>query len=116
MGHGAPYVAVINLAFLTANYWRVLRRRLNGAGGQDPMGLTSMHALLDFTEDLMEEILANGCKDGKEIKAKITQFRNQLYGPEPGEKLNGDGYKPRPAGFEPENIQASFDVFAKSIQ
>lgn len=101
---------------VTAFHWRNLRQRLTSAGILDPMRLTSLHALLDFTETLALEGAGN-TGDAKKDEQARRAFLHKLYAPEPGTAaLNGDGYHPRPAGFDDEDIEASFDAFAAAAR
>lgn len=91
---------------MTAHHWRTIRSRLIQAGIVDPMALPSMHALLDVTESMVLEAAEN--KRGRE------RILDQLYSPSiAGARLNGSGYKPRPAGFSVAEQQAAFDNFAR---
>lgn len=114
MGHSPPYVAVITLSVVTAFHWRNLRQRLLTAGVSDPMKLTSLHSLLDFTEALALEGAGQTGDAKKDARAR-QQFTDKLYAPEPVEAvgLNGDGYKPKPGGFDDEDVEAAFDAFSK---
>lgn len=116
MGHRAPYFAVINLAFLTAKNWRALRSRLCNAGIADPMRLPSMHMLLDVTEAAIVESLANSGENREDSERKVAAFFDDLYGPEPGVKVSKDGYRPPPAGFDDEDVEATFDAFISSAR
>lgn len=76
------------------------------SGVADPMtDMRSMHVLLDVTEQAVLESM--------EKEQERKKFLDQLYAPEVAEakKLNGDGYKPRPSGFDDDDVEASFDAF-----
>lgn len=102
-GTARPYVAVISLALQTAVVWREIRRRIHAGGIVDPMGLPSMHAVLDVTERALLESM--GGDEGKRAK-----FYEALYAPD-GSALNGAGYSGPPPGFSPEEVEATFDAF-----
>ncbi len=111
MGHRPPYIAVITLSVMTAHHWRTVRTKLLLAGISDPMGLRTMHMLLDTTESMIiESISSSGERDAE---FKRNQFIDRLYSPANDvSNLNGEGYVAAPAGFEPDNVEASFDAFA----
>lgn len=82
------------------------------------MKLSSMHVLLDITEKVVMEALAHsgqGKDAAREGKQKVTELLDDLYAPEPQTELNIDEYLPLPAGFEPEQMEASFDAAAKAL-
>ncbi len=111
MGHRPPYIAVITLAVMTAHHWRTIRTKLLLAGIADPMGLRSMHMLLDTTESTIMESMSSSRE--KDAEFKRDQFVDRLYSPANDvSNLNGEGYVAAPAGFEPENVEAAFDAFA----
>lgn len=115
-GTARPYGAVLALAVITAQHWRVLRGKLLAAGVADPMGLPSMHHVLDFTELTVLETMGGG--DAKKAERERTAFWNGLYAPDRDEieeaKAAGDsGHRPPPSGFDPEDMEAAFDAFAK---
>jgi hypothetical protein len=105
VGHLAPYVAVITLSVLTAHHWRAIRARIINAGIADPLSLTSLHALCDVTETA---ILENADSEA------TTKFYDKLYAPEIGKDLNDAGYKPKPSGFDDDEVEASFDAFLQA--
>lgn len=104
MGDGPPYLAVINLALMTAFHWRTVRLQLVKAGVENPMEFSTAHILLDMVEELiMESIQPEGTKqaDYDEAKQKREDFTKALYQPKV-KKLSElpDGWKPPPAGFD----------------
>lgn len=95
---------------MTAYHWRTVRTKLLLAGIADPMGLRSMHMLLDTTESMIvESISYSGEKDAE---FRRSQFIDRLYSPVNDAGLNGSGYAGTPAGFEDDAVEASFDAFA----
>jgi hypothetical protein len=115
-GTARPYAAVIELAFHTAHHWRVIRHKLLTSGIADPMRLPSMHPVLDATEAVVLEAMVD-YEDPDEAKRKRQQFQDRLYRPAPAKvQLNGERYRPQvapPPGFEPHEVNASFDVFVR---
>jgi len=109
-GTARPYVAVVTLCVMTGYHWRTMRHKLLSAGIIDPLSLVSMHALLDFTEATIIESMSNG----EHARRDITTFHTQMYGPS-GDTLNGD-YNPVPAGFAPDEVEDSFDAFARAAR
>lgn len=108
-GTARPYVAVVTLAVMTGHHWRTLRQKLLAGGIADPMTLPSMHVLLDHTEAVVTEALSHG----EDAKAELDSFNRSLYGPTPDAlRLNGPDYVP--AGFSDEDVEASFDAFARA--
>lgn len=79
----------------------------------DPMGMPSMHRILDRMEFIILDSM-QGSQDPKSDENRRRMFLNRLYAPTlEAKKLNGDGYKPVPAGFEnPEDVETAFDAFA----
>lgn len=108
MGHRAPYIAVITLCVMTAHHWRTIRTKLMLAGVSDPMGLRTMHMLLDVTEAaILESMSMSG---GQDAEFKRSQFFDSLYSP-----MNdtvGANNKIAPAGFTEDDMDAAFDAFA----
>lgn len=113
MGHRPPYAAVITLSVLTAHHWRTMRLKLILAGIPNPMALPSMHVLLDTTESsILEAMHGDNPKDGE---SKRAMFIDRLYAPTPEAlALNGEDYVAQPDGFEPDEVEAAFDAFAKA--
>mgnify|MGYP001213544850 CR=1 FL=1 len=110
-GTARPYVAVVTLAVMTGHHWRTLRSKLLSAGVANPMTLPSMHVLLDFTESIISEALASG----EDAKTELDTFNRKLYGPTPEAlRLNGPDYVP--PGFSDEDVEASFDAFARAAR
>lgn len=110
-GTARPYAAVVTLAVLTGHHWRTMRHKMLSAGIADPMRLTSMHALLDFTESVVVESIANSENGQRELAG----FYRRMYGPESAE-LNGDGYQAAPAGFDDDEVESAFDAFARAAR
>lgn len=106
MGHRPPYLAVVTLCVATAQHWRVLRAKLAQGGVTRPLEqITSLHALLDSTEAMVLESM--------EDKKARDKYFDQMYQPriDRDAGLAGSGYKPAPAGFEDDEVDASFDAF-----
>lgn len=118
MGYSAPYTAVITLTVMAGHHWRTIRTRLLNNGIPNPMALTSLHAMLDAVEDLVLQAVVSEAKTAEEAQTKRSRFLDSLYAPTTDEakKLNGDGYKPPPSGFEaPEEVENAFDAFARML-
>lgn len=115
MGHRPPYSAVITLSVLTAHHWRTLRNKMLMAGVSDPMQLSSMHVLLDTTEAaILEAMHGDNARDGE---MKRSMFLDRLYAPSLAvNALNGDKYVAQPEGFEPDDVESSFDAFAQAAR
>lgn len=111
-----PYLAVSSLAGVTGRHWFAIRARIIGYGIADPMGLPSMHTLLDVTEAMIVESINAG--DPKKAKRELTSFYDKLYAPERTDtrSINGSGYKPKPAGFDDDDTFDSFAGFAKAVR
>jgi hypothetical protein len=113
-GTSRPYTAVITLAAITAHHWRTVRNHLITHGVSDPMGLPSLHALLDVTESMVIDSIQEAKPEA--TKRKRQEFYDRLYAPE---KLPTRTAKPlptaRPDGFDDEEVEASFDSFARMI-
>lgn len=115
VGYSAPYTAVITLSVMAGHHWRILRTRLLNNGIPNPMALTSLHAMLDAVEDLVVQAVMSEATTSEEAQTKRSHFLSSLYAPmgQEAAKLNGEGYKPTPAGFEtPETVENAFDAFA----
>ncbi len=64
------------------------------------MKMSSLHALLDATEAVILENFQDP-KNPTKAQQDRERFLDSLYKPTPeAVKINGDGYKPIPAGFE----------------
>jgi len=100
-GTGRPYQAVLVLTAHTAAQWREVRTKLLLAGVADPMGLASMHRILDVTEHMVVEVLVSV----PDAETRLASWRRGLYGPVAGEV---------PAGFSAEEVEDSFDAFARA--
>lgn len=103
-GTARPYVAVVSLAVMAAHHWRTIRHKLLMAGVADPMGLDSMHRILDAAESFAVESAAAGDDPRRDVEG----LYRRLYGPSP------DELDPVPSGFKPEEVEASFDAFARA--
>lgn len=113
-GTSRPYLAVSTLAAITAQHWRIIRAHLIVHGVTDPMLLTSLHALLDVTEQLVLESIQESTAAA--TKREREHFLDQLYAPDlTPAAINGPGYTPEPAGFSDAEQEESFDVFARSL-
>jgi hypothetical protein len=105
-GTARPYTAVLTLCVLTGRHWRTIRMRMLANGITDPLGLRSLHALLDSAEALALE--------SQHDEKGRAQFLDSLYAPLLETRdLNGPGYRPVPAGFSPEEQDASFEAFRR---
>ena len=110
-GTSRPYVAVVSLAVMASYHWRSMRNTFALAGIADPMSLSSMHVILDVMEaSAVENILK--CEDAE---AELASFYRRLYGPTP-DMAPGDLNRPVPVGFSPEEVEASFDAFARAAR
>lgn len=99
LGDRAPYTAVINLVAITAHHWRTVRSKLRMNGITNPMAMLNLHELIDTTENMVLESYAS--KDPKKDERDREQFLDSLYKPtREAVAINGDGYKPIPAGFD----------------
>ena len=93
---------------MTAFHWRTMRLKLVQSGVSNPMGLSTMHIVLDATEAaILESISMSGERDAE---FQRSQFLDQLYSPANDVGL-GDG-RAVPAGFEPDEVDSAFDAFA----
>ena len=110
-GTARPYVAVVTLAVMTGHHWRMLHHKLIGAGIPDPLELPSMHALLDYTEAVVVDNIVNG----DDARTELASFYRRLYGPT-AEALSLNGEEYRPPGFTPDEVEASFDAFARAAR
>ncbi|MBV9921907.1 MAG: hypothetical protein JOY78_13785 [Pseudonocardia sp.] len=107
-GTSRPYSAVITLAVMSAFHWRTIRLKLQNNGILDPMALPSMHRILDATEAAILEAMVSSKPD--EDRQQRQRFLDRLYAPTAETNdLNGDGYRPQPAGFEPDEVETAFD-------
>ena len=110
-GTARPYVAVVTLSVMTGHHWRTLRQKLLAAGVTDPLAIPSLHALLDHTEAVVAEALSQG----QDARSELDSFNRSLYGPTAEAlRLNGPDYVP--PGFSDEDIEASFDAFARAAR
>lgn len=113
LGTERPYRAVMTLSGLAGMHWRNLRPRFMDKGIGDPMGLPSLHSLLDFTETCILESMQTG-KPARD-KMERERFINELYRPDPTEFVKTDDGRLVPAGFSDEETEASFDAFAAGL-
>jgi hypothetical protein len=98
---------------LTAHHWRSIRLKLTTAGILDPMMLPSMHVLLDLTETSILEAMHG--KTAREGEMQRATFLDQLYAPTlQVRNLNGDKTAVAPDGFDIDDVEDSFDAFAKA--
>jgi hypothetical protein len=115
-GTARPYTAVINLVVITAYHWRSMRAKLACNGIADPLrNMTSMHALLDFSEQITLESLAKsgeGQNAHQQAQRAIDNFMFKLYAPDPNEKTE-DGEMSIPAGFDMDAMEGNFDAFLR---
>lgn len=83
-GTARPYVTVVTLALSCAHSWREVRRRLVECG-VDPMGLRSMHWLLDVVERmLLDGLPVTG--DADKDRAEREKLLTTLYPPQPARR------------------------------
>lgn len=117
-GTARPYIAVINLVAIVAHHWRTMRAKLATHGIADPLTqLKSLHALLDFAEQITMESLARsgeGQDAPKQAQRNMDSFMFKLYAPEPGTELE-DGHQPVPGGFDNDEVEDSFDSFVTAL-
>jgi hypothetical protein len=92
---------------LTAHHWRPLRSKLLLAGIGDPMGLPSMHSLLDLTESALTESMS---ADPEEGSKKVSEFIDQLYAPPVEPAKAKAGYKAPPSWWTEGNSDDEFDA------
>lgn len=117
-GTARPYAAVTTLALFTGHNWRTVRHKLTLAGVSNPMGLPSLHALLDVTEQIVVEALyrSGDEREGPPSKGemKVANFYNSIYIPDvDDDEIELDETPFVPAGFEdPDEMEADFDAFA----
>ena len=112
-GTARPYVAVVSLAAMTGYHWRTIRQKLLSAGIGDPMGLPSMHAILDFTEAMVME----NYSQSKDAEQDISVFMRMLYGPTAESvELNEVDKEGVPVGFTEDEVESSFDAFARAAR
>lgn len=112
-GTARPYVAVVTLAAMTGYHWRTIRQKLMAAGIGDPMALPSMHAILDFTEAMVIE----NYSQGRDAEQDISGFMRLLYGPSAeSAELDTMGKAVVPAGFDNDEVEDSFDAFARAAR
>lgn len=113
-GTARPYIAVINLVVITGFHWRSMRAKLAQHGIADPLRtMTSLHALLDFTEQTTLESLAKsgtGNNAAEKSQSAIDSFMFKLYAPDPNERTE-DGRVPVPANFDEDAMEGNFDAF-----
>lgn len=111
-GTERPYKAVGVLAVLAGTQWRVLRQRMSAAGITDPLGLPSMHALLDWAETLARESFTSG--DADKDRYDRERFFDAIYKPDPAvlAAAREGGEVVAPAGFDPAEMEAAFDAAA----
>lgn len=102
---------------MTAQHWRTIRRKLIESGVHDPMGLPTMHILLDTTEALILESMQGG-DSAEEDKRQRQEFLSALYKPdvsttssEPGKPA---GWREPPPGFDDDSVEDSFNAFHKA--
>lgn len=113
MGNRPPYRAVSELAALTATHWRAVRLRLLNAGVTDPMGLPTMHRLLDVTEQAVTAAM-----DGDTAE----RFRAELYPPAPPPPRPARHRRPDPTdppplpppGFSEAEMRESYLAMARA--
>jgi hypothetical protein len=99
---------------MTAHHWRTVRLKMLLAGIADPMKLPSMHILLDLVENLVLESFQS--TKPEDDKRKREQFQDSLYRPVAQSfKELDEGYKPIPAGFDPEDTEDAFDAAITSF-
>lgn len=108
-GTARPYAAVVSLSVMAAYHWRTIRHKLLLAGVLDPMAMRSMHAVLDIAESMAVESAANS----EEPEREVAGLYRRLYGPHPDLGLDDE---PVPAGFDPDEVEDSFDAFARAAR
>ncbi len=97
---------------MAAHNWRAIRLKLLTMGVGNPMGMRSLHALLDVVEMVMLD--AVGGDTLEDTVAARTRFLDKLYAPE--RLVNGEKYQARPAGFSDAEVNASFAAFAAAAR
>jgi hypothetical protein len=112
-GTARPYVAVVTLAVIASCHWRALRLKIVSTGVVAPMGLESMHVLLDFAEAAVIDTF----KNVENPQQELTSFYRRLYGPSAeANRLNGDDYVPVPPGFSEDEVEDAFDAFVQAAR
>lgn len=101
---------------MAAHNWRTLRQKGLGEGIGDLMSLSSMHVVLDMIETLGIESAMHGAKSEAEAKSGLSQFYDKLYKPDIREAMVMNAPDPVPAGFEDDEVEASFDAFVSSLK
>lgn len=101
---------------MAAHNWRTLRQKGLGEGITDLMAMPTMHTVLDMIESLGIESAVHGCKTEAEGKAALGQFYDKLYKPDIRDAMVMNEPDPIPAGFEDDEVEASFDAFVSSLK
>lgn len=114
-GTARPYLAVVRLAVTGAFNWRMMRLTI-GKAGHDPMALPSMHAVLDWVEDIVLESMVSD--DHKADQARRDKFTDDLYRPEHPVKgkRGAKGKRTPPPGFSPEEVAAASKQAAAALR
>lgn len=108
-GTARPYRAVGVLSVLTGKHWRVLRQRITAAGIPDPLGLPSMHTLLDWAEVMAGDSFTSG--DASKDRLDRERFFDAMYKPDQV-VARGKSGRAAPAGFDPASMEDAFDAAA----
>jgi hypothetical protein len=101
---------------MAAHNWRTLRQQGLGNGIGDLMALSSMHVVLDMIESVGIESTIQGATSESEAKAAIGSFYDKLYKPDLREAMRLNAPEPVPAGFEDDEVEASFDAFMATMK
>lgn len=112
-GTARPYRAVVTLAVVAGQHWRAVRALLLEKGVGDPMGLPSMHPILDVAEQAVLDSFHSD--DAQQDRLQRDQFTSGLYKPDQPVVVKGRRVVV-PDGFDDEDTSASFDAWAASIR
>ncbi|WP_263999381.1 DUF7240 domain-containing protein [Mycobacterium yunnanensis] len=114
-GTARPYGAVVALAVLAGRHWRPVRALLLDKGVGNPMGLPSMHSILDVAEQAALDSFSSD--EPQQDRLQRDEFTSSLYKPDQPDPVKGE--RPAvvvPEGFDDENSSASFDAFARAVR
>lgn len=118
-GTARPYLAVGGLCVNTAQHWRRIRAHLINSGISDPMCLTSLHALLDVVESMLEESIANNADSSDAATRDVGKLRDNLYAPHPAfpaPRSVIDDERKAADRFTDEESSNSFDAFLSAAR
>jgi len=99
---------------MTAWHWRSLRAKLLKSGIGDPMGLPSMHALFDLTEEALCESIAANADSVREGQMAVDEFIESMYAEPVEPEKAAAGYRPTPSWFDGESSEDDFDAMIRN--